>query len=88
MPAEEGYTWVVGYRAQQDQAEALAAQYRDQFGSRPLPVGILKANRESSVIYRVGVGQVASIQDSETLRARLAGVLPEDAWLLRIRPDM
>jgi len=88
VPAEEGYTWVVGYRPQQDQAEALAAQYRDQLRGQPFPVGILKANREGSVIYRVGVGQVASIKDSETLRARLGGALPEDAWLLRIRPDM
>lgn len=88
VPAEEGYTWVVGYRPQRDQAETIVAQYRDQLRGQTFPVGILKAAREGGVIYRVGVGQVVSIQDAETLRTRLGDALPDDAWLLHIRPDM
>ncbi|MFQ5572169.1 MAG: 6-bladed beta-propeller [Rhodothermales bacterium] len=86
-PDEGGYTWIVGYRTQQDQAETLAAQIREQLGDPSIRVGVLTTIKDGATLYRIGVGQLASAGEAQAFRTRLGSVLPGDAWLFRVQRD-
>ncbi|GEM_PF-4441277 len=76
-----GYTWVVASVASREKAEEIAARYRAQ-GYR---TGVLEGRVQGRPIYRVGIGQFASIEEAQQARRELPPDAPRDAWILRIR---
>ena len=88
MPADGGFTWVVASRRDRALAEQAAARFRERLGGQLVPVGVVGGTSGGQSRYRVGIGQVPDAAAANALRQRLGDVLPSDAWLLRLQPDM
>ncbi|MDX1548027.1 MAG: SPOR domain-containing protein [Rhodothermales bacterium] len=88
VPADGGFTWIVASRRDRALAEQAAARFRDRLGGQLVPVGVVAGTSGGQSRYRVGVGQVPDADAANALRQRLGDVLPADAWLLRLQPDM
>ncbi len=76
-----GYTWVVASVASRKKAEEIAARYR----SMGFRTGVLEGTIQGRRIFRVGIGQFASIEEAQRARRALPPDAPRDAWILRIR---
>ncbi len=83
-----GFTWVVASRTTIEEARELASQYINLYQAG-ISIDILSGESRGVVRYRIAIGQYTSRELAEEDRAsRLRTVLPSDAWLLRIEPNM
>lgn len=80
-----GYTLVVSSWRRRGYAEEEARRYRARLADATLPISVLVANVGGVFRYRVAIGQVAGVPEAVALRSRLAGTLPADTWVTRIR---
>lgn len=83
-PLEGGWTLVVGAFETNADAEVLRDNIRARMGDEPYPVDIVPAAPGARFRYRICVGQFASSDEAHTTLRSLSGVLPSDAWVLRL----
>ena len=79
--AGSGWTLVVASLAESAAAEEVAQRFRDRLDSDEHPVQIRSTQNGR---YRVGVGQFSSAEAARSVLRDMNGVLPEEAWLLRL----
>lgn len=82
--ARGGWTIVVTSKEARTDAERIADDFAQKFGSSQFPVDILTTNQFASTRYRVGVGQFSTRGEATNFLNRSGTDLPGDAWLLRI----
>ena len=83
-----GYSWVVASRTTIEEARDLANQYAALYQAG-ISIDVLRGESRGVVRYRIAIGQYTSRTLAEDDRAtRLRTVLPGDAWLLRVEPNM
>jgi len=87
-PTLGGFALVVASVPSEEDAEAIEASYRDTITDDPLPTALLASQTGDTVRYRVGVGQFSTQEEALAARDARSDVLPGDAWVLRLRPDM
>ena len=87
-PAEGGWAIVVASGTDSSQVRAAFAPYATALRLRGLPTDIVAAPVEGGgVRYRALAGQYATRTDAQAALKWLAEALPEDAWLIRVRPE-
>jgi hypothetical protein len=82
-----GWTWIVASRTTLPEAEEVANTYLELY-RQGLRVDVLAGQSNGVTRYRIAVGQYSSRPLAESDRARLGAMLPSDAWLLQIEPNM
>ena len=82
-----GWTWVIASRTTMDEAEQFANQYVDLY-RQGLSLDVLSGESNGVIRYRIAVGQYPSRNLATTDRNRLGSILPGDAWMLEVKPDM
>ncbi|PSQ78852.1 MAG: fimbrial protein, partial [Bacteroidetes bacterium QH_6_63_17] len=80
-PTVSGWTVVVASLAKSAAAEEVAQSFRDRLDSDEHPVRVRSAQNGR---HRVGVGQFSSLEAARSALRDMNGVLPDEAWLLRI----
>lgn len=87
-PTLGGFALVVASVPSEEDAEAIEADYRDAVADDPLPTALLVLQSGDTTRYRVGIGQFATQDEALAVRDARSDVLPGDAWVLRLTPDM
>ena len=80
------WTVVVASRTERASAETIALRYRERLRRTGHLVDVIEGARNGITYYRVAVGQFETVAAARTVREELAAEIPEDAWLLRLRP--
>ena len=87
-PTLGGFALVVASVPSEEDAEAIEANYRAAITNDPLPTALLVSRTGDTTRYRVGIGQFATQEEALAARDARSDVLPGDAWVLRLTPDM
>lgn len=87
-PTLGGFALVVASVPSEEDAEAIEANYRAAITNDPLPAALLVSRTGDATRYRVGIGQFATQEEALAARDARSDVLPGDAWVLRLTPDM
>ena len=83
-----GFTWIVASRTTIEEAREFANEFSALYRAG-ISVDVLRGESRGVVRYRIAVGQYTNRSLAEEDRAtRLSTVLPSDAWILQIDPNM
>lgn len=85
-PARGGWSIVVASDPDSTGVAATLASYEAALRRQGLPTGIVASEADGTVRYRALTGQFDARAAAQAALDGLAGELPEDAWLLRLRP--
>lgn len=83
-PGFRGWTLVVASLNSSQQLDATWRKYRARFSS--LPVNVVENHVNGIVRYHVTVGQYETQTEAQLALRRLTRSLPDDTWLLHVRP--
>ncbi|MGI9176094.1 MAG: SPOR domain-containing protein, partial [Rhodothermales bacterium] len=86
-PAEGGWSIVIASGADSVRVQATLKPYADRFRLRSIPTGIVASEADGAIRYRALAGQYTSRTAAQAALTWLADELPQDAWLLRLRPN-
>lgn len=82
-----GYTLVVGSRGTRANADADAARVREALNDSSIPVDVLEGTANGTTRFRIGVGQVPTVDEAVALKQRLGNRITADAWVTSISSD-
>jgi len=81
-PSGGGWTVVVASLARNAAANTEAERYRNRLDSSNHPVQVRHSPERGR--YRVGVGEFSSFEAARSALREMDGMLPDDAWLLKL----
>ena len=82
-----GWTVVLASHPAQASANTNAARYRERLRNTGHPVEVIAGVSQGATRFRVVVGQFETLEAGQAALRTLAGQIPRDAWLLRLRPE-
>jgi hypothetical protein len=83
-PGFTGWTMVVASLSSSQQLDATRRKYQSRFGS--LPVNVVENEVNGMVRYHITVGKYETQTEAKLAMRRLTRSLPDDTWLLHVRP--